>query len=225
MLFRSTADILTLETPPLSEDEAFEMYYRSSKQHKKIIVAHYCVANLYEVICVLLDYGRDVSEEKRHRSNSGNARHDNRSGRNGRGGGGIPTITDLFFKQDEQEDLLLLPRDGDDRLCLEDDEWRPLFRVLYNRSADEYTKRGSALILAFILMELFEKCLFCNSTVARGSHPFRYSVFSWRQKWRVEPNHFGSLEGRNIMWKTFMRGTPISETQASQCVTKPSYAF
>ena len=44
---------MTLETPPLTDDEAFAIYYCSGYQYKKLTVAHYCVTKIYEIICVI----------------------------------------------------------------------------------------------------------------------------------------------------------------------------
>uniref|UniRef100_A0A7S0XQ44 ATPase V1 complex subunit H C-terminal domain-containing protein n=1 Tax=Pseudo-nitzschia delicatissima TaxID=44447 RepID=A0A7S0XQ44_9STRA len=114
--------ILTLDTPMFSEDDAFDLYHGSSKQHKKLVVAHYCVTKIYEIICVSLDAQ-----------------------------GGISSVSKLFHGRDSNEDSGQDNPDGFHTIHLENDEWRPLLKILYSRSSDEYTKRGSALILAYIL--------------------------------------------------------------------------
>ncbi len=114
--------ILTLDTPMFSEDEAFNLYHGSSNQRKKLVVAHYCVAKIYEIICVSLD-----------------AR------------GAIPSVSKLFHGKDDATDKNETEDYDFHTIHLKNDEWRPLLKILYSRSADEYTKRGSALILAYIL--------------------------------------------------------------------------
>jgi len=119
-------NILTLDTPVFSEDDAFDLYYRSTKQHKRLVVAHYCVTKIYEILCVSLD------------SKSG-----------------IPSVSELFHGGSVQEESFGSGEDSEHgglhTIHLEKDDWRPLLKLLYNRSSDEYTKRGSALILAYIL--------------------------------------------------------------------------
>jgi hypothetical protein len=100
--------ILTLDTPVFSEDEAFDLYYSSTKQYKRLVVAHYCVTKIYEIICVSLD------------STSG-----------------IPSVSELFHgrdnirttNNDEHED-----NDPDDdgfrTIHLEQDDWRPLLKIV-----------------------------------------------------------------------------------------------
>jgi V-type H+-transporting ATPase subunit H len=135
--------ILTLDTPVFSEDEAFDLYYKSTNKHyKRLVVAHYCVTKIYEILCVSLDNNNTTTC------------------------GGIPSVSELFYGREncgpktyhtnsyneEEND----PGDNANgnfhrTIHLEQDDWRPLLKILYNRSSDEYTKRGSALILAYIL--------------------------------------------------------------------------
>ena len=135
--------ILTLDTPVFSEDEAFDLYYKSTKHYKRLVVAHYCVTKIYEILCVSLDNST---------------------------GGGIPSVSELFYGRgnsptnnsynDEQEnDPNTINNNGSFHrtIHLEQDDWRPLLKILYNQSSDEYTKRGSALILAYILKAKCER--------------------------------------------------------------------
>ena len=114
--------ILTLDTPVFSQEEAFELYHGSTKLHKRLVVAHYCVTKIYEIICESLDSK-----------------------------GGIPSVSKLFHGRDDAKDNTGENPDGLHTIHLANDEWMPLLEILYSRSSDEYTKRGSALILAYIL--------------------------------------------------------------------------
>jgi hypothetical protein len=186
---------MTLETPPLTDDEAFAIYYRSGYQNKKLTVAHYCVTKIYEIICVSLDYERINSNSSNNNNNnntqkssSNNNRNTQKSNSNRFGGmdrgsrrgqgRGIPSLPDLFYfgteldSDDEDEDkdkissnyyhsfgttTTTKTQSRSSIIKLDDEEWRPLLRILYNRCVDEYTKRGSALILAYILKVGCEK--------------------------------------------------------------------
>ena len=190
---------MTLETPPLTDDEAFAIYYCSGYQYKKLTVAHYCVTKIYEIICVSLDYERINSNSSNNSNNNNNntqksSSHNNRNtqksnsnrfGGMDRGsrrghGRGIPSLPDLFYfeteldSEDEDENKIsssnnyhsfgtattktkTQSRSRSSIIKLDDEEWRPLLRILYNRCVDEYTKRGSALILAYILKVGCEK--------------------------------------------------------------------
>jgi len=169
--------IVTLDTPVFSEDDAFDLYYRSTKQHKRLVVAHYCVTKVYEIIGVSLD------------SKSG-----------------IPSISELFHGKND--DLNNNNHDGEDEfpdgrlhtIHLEKDEWRPLLKILYNRSSDEYTKRGSALILAYILnagcerndelMSMRRASAAAGTTAAAHSKPDEdlLSLFSEEHKTTLSPS-------------------------------------
>ncbi|VEU44077.1 unnamed protein product [Pseudo-nitzschia multistriata] len=141
--------IATLESPPLeTQDEALDFYYRSTKQHKKLVVSHYCVDKLFEIIAVSLD-------------NASN---------------GIPSLSKLFHGVDENEIQKMNEIQKIIESChansarsnnLDIDEWRMLVPLLYNRSVDEYTKRGAALILSYILKtgcERIELLRSCNAS-------------------------------------------------------------
>jgi len=135
---------LTLDSPPLKEDEAFDWYNRSTKRQKSMVVSQYCVDKIYEIIGVSLD------------NNAGS--HSCSSPRNGAPGSSrIPSVSELFHGRDDwgEDDLhgqkSLSHPPSASTVHLQDDEWKPLLELLHNRSIDEYTKRGSALILAYVV--------------------------------------------------------------------------
>ena len=161
--------ILTLDTPMFSEDEAFELYCESTKQHKRLVVAHFCVAKIYEIICVSLDAK-----------------------------GTIPSIAKLFHGKDNTALETVRSNDSFDELDnglhtihLEPDEWKPLLKILYSRSSDEYTKRGSAIILTYILKAGCDANKALNSNTISASKPDEdlLDLFSDDRDTTISPNH------------------------------------
>lgn len=154
---------LTLDTPILPEDEAIEVY----SQDKSGVVAHYIIARLYDIIGIILEDNVTNNHRRRHRNipNGSNVMTSSSSSSDSTS----PTTTSSKRRTRDVVSISFLFYQNHQLL----EDWRPLLRILYrsrrsyegsngyggNRwschnvgpGEDEFTKRGAALALAYIL--------------------------------------------------------------------------
>ena len=145
---RHTCKDLPLDTPPFrTQDDAFAFYYNTSHQqnthhHKRLVVAHYVITKVYEIIGILLYYERKHRRTKTKKTTTTTKTRENNN-RRGSGTssstGRIGTISEIFVGTGNQQDVI------------QADEWKVLVQLLETRAVDDYTKRGAALIVAYIV--------------------------------------------------------------------------
>ncbi|KAG7337799.1 V-ATPase subunit H [Nitzschia inconspicua] len=113
---------------PLSEEDALEVY-----SHDRIgVVTHYIVTRLYELLGALIE--RQHAQPHRPSSSSRNTLRTE-----------ISTLTLFYHRQPYSNQYVLM------------DDWRPLLRLLYRSDRDDFSKRGAALVLAYILIAGLEQ--------------------------------------------------------------------
>jgi V-type H+-transporting ATPase subunit H len=105
----------------LSEEEAMEVL----AQDKIGVMTHYVITRLYDMMGLLAE------KEQKRMAMPPTSREDLRV-----------SILTLFFHPCNNK------QPSCPRLM---DDWRPLLRILYRSGSDDYTKRGAALVLAYIL--------------------------------------------------------------------------
>ncbi|KAL3903686.1 MAG: hypothetical protein SGILL_010353, partial [Bacillariaceae sp.] len=88
------------------------------------VVTHYIISRLYEILGLLVE-----KEQKRSRAASQSKL--------------LVSILTLFYHSNRGS-----YKSGQLQLI---EDWRPLLRILYRAGSDDYTKRGAALVLAYIL--------------------------------------------------------------------------
>lgn len=115
---------------PLSKDDALHVY-----SYDKIgVTTHYVITKLYELMGVLID--RQLQEQRRRRRISSSSSLTRNNGR----------------EQLKVSILTLFVRRQDDHMHVVLDDWTSLMRLLYRSDRDNFSKRGAALVLAYILI-------------------------------------------------------------------------
>lgn len=116
---------------PLSREEALDVY-----SHDKMgVVTHYVITKLYELMGSLIER-QQQDQQRNSRNNSPKNRHPTPS----------VSILTLFY---DGQDHDAFARNNPHPLI---DDWRPLMKILHRSTSDDFSKRGAALVLAYILM-------------------------------------------------------------------------
>ena len=105
----------------LSEEQALEVY----AEDKAGVATHYVITRLCELVGLLTTMSDSARRDSKVR------------------------ITTLFYHRDDKDNFNSPLRQPRQLRLMED--WRPLLRILYRSGSDDFTKRGAALILAYIL--------------------------------------------------------------------------
>jgi V-type H+-transporting ATPase subunit H len=138
----------------LSEEEALELY-----SHDKIgVTSHYVITRLYELMGSLIERQQQQLQYRSSRKTSPV--------------GNQPSVTifTLFYHFQYNDSF---SNNNKDFLI---DEWRPLMKILHKANSDDFSKRGAALVLAYILMAGCEEQWSTKGILAPSINSFESQV-------------------------------------------------